>query len=267
MLNLRWLKPTVQVFFHLVRISIYVATHECFALPTTSLIGKRSRHVGVSENRGLPPKSSILIGASIINHPFWGKHHYFWKHPCTALKWNWWFKWPGWTNTTTDGAPCLAATVGRYVTIWTRTLAVMGLVGLITVDGSTFEIRDQRKPSWGWLVVWNLPVFTRVLAPSQVVVWIFFHQSQYERLDDFVEFHKDEAIVSIVESLFFVRKRLDLPSRELTWQWKIPMFNREYIFRRSIFYCHVSLPEGIFCHSEGCFWFPTELLLRFLWRR
>jgi len=26
----------------------------------------------------------------------------------------------GWTNTTTDGAPCLAATVGRYVTIWTR---------------------------------------------------------------------------------------------------------------------------------------------------
>ena len=42
------------------------------------------------------------------------------------------------------------------------------------------------------------------------------------------------------------------------------MFNREYIFRRSIFYCHVSLPDGIFCHSEGWLWFPTELLLRFL---
>ena len=28
-------------------------------------------HVGVSENRGTP-KSSILIGISIINHPFWG---------------------------------------------------------------------------------------------------------------------------------------------------------------------------------------------------
>ena len=27
--------------------------------------------VGVSENRGTP-KSSILIGFSIINHPFWG---------------------------------------------------------------------------------------------------------------------------------------------------------------------------------------------------
>ena len=28
---------------------------------------------------GFPPKSSILIGFSIINHPFWG-YHYFWKH-------------------------------------------------------------------------------------------------------------------------------------------------------------------------------------------
>ena len=29
-------------------------------------------HVGVSKNRGFPPKSSILIGFSIINYPFWG---------------------------------------------------------------------------------------------------------------------------------------------------------------------------------------------------
>ena len=28
-------------------------------------------HMGVSENSGTP-KSSILIGFSIINHPFWG---------------------------------------------------------------------------------------------------------------------------------------------------------------------------------------------------
>ena len=27
------------------------------------------------------PKSSILIGFSIINHPFWAVFHYFWKHP------------------------------------------------------------------------------------------------------------------------------------------------------------------------------------------
>ncbi len=29
-------------------------------------------YLGVSQNRGGPPKSSILIGFSLINHPFWG---------------------------------------------------------------------------------------------------------------------------------------------------------------------------------------------------
>ena len=33
--------------------------------------------MGVSKNNGTP-KSSILIGFSIINHPFWGKTLYFW---------------------------------------------------------------------------------------------------------------------------------------------------------------------------------------------
>ena len=33
----------------------------------------------VSENNGTP-ESSILIGFSIINHPFWGTPT-FWKHP------------------------------------------------------------------------------------------------------------------------------------------------------------------------------------------
>ena len=36
-------------------------------------------YMGVSENSGTP-KSSILIGFSIINHPFWGTS-IFWKHP------------------------------------------------------------------------------------------------------------------------------------------------------------------------------------------
>ena len=33
------------------------------------------------KNRGTP-KSWILIGVSIINHPFWGVSPSFWKHPC-----------------------------------------------------------------------------------------------------------------------------------------------------------------------------------------
>ena len=40
-----------------------------------------NEYLGVSKNRGGPPKSSILIGFSIINHPFWGFSPYFWKHP------------------------------------------------------------------------------------------------------------------------------------------------------------------------------------------
>ena len=39
--------------------------------------------MGVSKNRGTP-KSSILIGFSIINHPFLG-YPYFWKHPCIYI--------------------------------------------------------------------------------------------------------------------------------------------------------------------------------------
>ncbi len=49
---------------------------------------KRKRRVteinmGVSKNRGTP-KSSILIGFSIINHPFWGTTN-FWKHPYASI--------------------------------------------------------------------------------------------------------------------------------------------------------------------------------------
>ena len=43
-----------------------------------------SSQMDVSENSGTP-KSSILIGYSIINHPFWGKHPYFWKHPNRSI--------------------------------------------------------------------------------------------------------------------------------------------------------------------------------------
>ena len=37
----------------------------------TSPVNLQMDGMGVSENRGTP-KSSILIGFSIINHPFWG---------------------------------------------------------------------------------------------------------------------------------------------------------------------------------------------------
>ena len=42
--------------------------------------GRVEIKLGVSKNSGIP-KSSILIWFSLINHPFWGKTPYFWKHP------------------------------------------------------------------------------------------------------------------------------------------------------------------------------------------
>ena len=42
---------------------------------------QENHQMGVSKNNGTP-KSSIVIGFSIINNPFWGVYHpYFWKHP------------------------------------------------------------------------------------------------------------------------------------------------------------------------------------------
>ena len=46
-------------------------------IPDHTLVTKK---MDVSKNSVIP-KSSILIGFSIINHPFWGKIHYCWKHP------------------------------------------------------------------------------------------------------------------------------------------------------------------------------------------
>ena len=46
---------------------------------------KKEKHVGVSKNSGTP-KSSILIGFSLINHPFWGKTPYFWFNTHVSKK-------------------------------------------------------------------------------------------------------------------------------------------------------------------------------------
>ena len=42
-----------------------------------------------------------------------------------------------------------------------------------------------------------------------------------------------------------------VPSSKLTWQWKIPMFFRKYIFKWSIFHCHFSLLEGTCFRRDG----------------
>ena len=72
-------KAQVQFLFCNMSIFIFTVTKKimqkhfskveknCKKFPKTKMV-----HMGVSKNRGGPPKSSILIGFSIINHPFWG---------------------------------------------------------------------------------------------------------------------------------------------------------------------------------------------------
>ena len=54
---------------------------------TGSFLEGIHQHLGVPKNDGIP-KSSNLIGFSIINHPFWG-NPYFWKHPFASLRPQW----------------------------------------------------------------------------------------------------------------------------------------------------------------------------------
>ncbi len=53
------------------------------------VIKKLSSILGVSKNMGKPPKWSILIGVSIVNHPFWGPTPIFGSTPI----WNWQVPW------------------------------------------------------------------------------------------------------------------------------------------------------------------------------
>ena len=51
--------------------------------------------------------------------------------------------------------------------------------------------------------------------------------------------------------IFFCVPNYGLHSRKQTWQWKNPIFNGEYIFKRSIFHCHATLPKGMYNGDPG----------------
>ncbi len=57
-----------------------------FRFPSVTRKFWRQNYMGVSKNRGGPPKSSILIGVSTIHHQFLGFSPYFWKHPYKHLQ-------------------------------------------------------------------------------------------------------------------------------------------------------------------------------------
>ena len=64
--------------------------------------------------------------------------------------------------------------------------------------------------------------------------WISYSIAKW-KLQSWMEFH--HQMVVIYESIH-------IHPWKPTWYWKIPMFNRKYIFKWWIFPCHVSFQEG-----------------------
>ena len=73
-------------------ISVNFVSHRGCTGCTEESCSKCEVHVDVSENRGIP-KSSILIGFSIINHPFWGTlifgNTHVWQILSCGQCWQW----------------------------------------------------------------------------------------------------------------------------------------------------------------------------------
>ena len=95
--------------------------------------------MGVSKNRGTP-KSSILIGFSIINHPFWGTLNFgntHIHHVCTFLCIASWHL---------SGIGTASRTVAECWALWSRTHA-------------TFTEQRWLRISWLLRISWGIAVF------------------------------------------------------------------------------------------------------------
>ncbi len=58
----------------------------------------------------------------------------------------------------------------------------------------------------------------------------------------------------------YVDKTVVLHPWKLTWQWKITMFNRRYIFKWLFFCCHVSFRGSTIFNQSGSYPYPYSLV-------
>jgi len=127
----------VNVLFHFVIARVPSTNHfvDSFAGPLEKVCISRCPildsidHMGVSENYGTP-KSSILIGFSIINHPFWGTPIFGNTHIFKGANIEWYLAmlpcsrdWPNknWLFQELKGGPC-----ARYLELATKEVSQWG---------------------------------------------------------------------------------------------------------------------------------------------
>ena len=97
-----------------------------------------------SENSGTP-KSSMLIGLSIINHPFWGTPN-FWKHPHEHACWE---SWPARLCFTSAWIVWVAGACltwhGKFVPVFRNTCGqILGLIFLVPLTKQYTAPMDSR---------------------------------------------------------------------------------------------------------------------------
>ena len=121
-----------------------------------------------------------------------------------------------------------------HPTTWSLRVQILEGVGLyqpIRITNSWFGSSPIPAIFWSFqlasAVTYSCHVELPCQTPGCLVVWVSWPQAQ-----------PDAA---------------GLPSGELTWQLNFPIFNRRYVFKRSIFYWQVSLLEGMWSLVE-CFW-------------
>ena len=133
-------------------------------IPIRIIIFKRLQgstpYMGVNPKiMGKPAKSSIELGFSIINHPFWRFSPYFWKHTFVTkmgVKWGWTYKWP---NIFFWGRVIYNPTYGGYPLVNDH-IAIAGMTSPFSI-GSIHRLNpgppfsSNRYVSWSWSVVIN----------------------------------------------------------------------------------------------------------------
>ena len=112
------------------------------------------------------------------------------------------------------------------------------LKGSVQRDGTeALNFRKSCRSLFSYISLYSADVGESILSPKLICNLLSKLLGNHPKCNN----SKSISIIYIL----ILYQHLSIPSGKLTWQLKSTMFNRRYIFTRSIFGCHVSLLEGI----------------------